>query len=508
MSRRQIKAAPTNLTLIKEPRLLFGHSQRIEDPKDGLLLFGPSEARKGIDYGVIGTREGIARFERWAKRIGNVIAADVDVSSSVTFPGYETLFRTPWSAKARVTRTIDDAELSKRVSNTDAHQRVYDVVDLFAQPIAKWSKEEDETVDLWFVVVPEEVWKSCRPKSVVSAQTGTRPEVAMSQKQAFKTQTEPFLFDDLNQLAKKYLYENHFHNQLKARLLECEEVTQIVRETTIAPQDFLNKYGDPARQIQDDATVAWNLATAIHYKASGKPWSLADVRAGVCYIGLVFKRTDNPKDTNEACCGAQMFLNSGEGIVFKGSVGPWATEKAGDFHLTKEKATEIVRLCVEAYKDKHNEPPKELFIHGRTAFNPEEIEGFSEGAPGTIVTGIQITRTNEIKLFRDGRRPVLRGMSLTIDERSAYLWTSGYVPHLKTYPGREVPTPLKVRIVFGDSRLSHVLDDIMSLTKLNFNTCIYGDGYPVTLRFADDVGEILTAIPEVSSKPLPFKHYI
>ena len=29
-----------------------------------------------------------------------------------------------------------------------------------------------------------------------------------------------------------------------------------------------------------------------------------------------------------------------------------------------------------------------------------------------------------------------------------------------------------------------------------------------TLRFADDVGEILTAIPEVSSKPLPFRHYI
>ncbi len=46
------------------------------------------------------------------------------------------------------------------------------------------------------------------------------------------------------------------------------------------------------------------------------------------------------------------------------------------------------------------------------------------------------------------------------------------------------------------------------LTKLNFNTRIFGDGFPVTLRFADDVGEILTAIPEVSSKPLPFRHYI
>ncbi|MFP4098951.1 MAG: hypothetical protein ACLFU1_09285 [Alphaproteobacteria bacterium] len=48
----------------------------------------------------------------------------------------------------------------------------------------------------------------------------------------------------------------------------------------------------------------------------------------------------------------------------------------------------------------------------------------------------------------------------------------------------------------------------MGLTKLNFNTCIYGDGLPVTLRFAEDVGEILTAIPTIESKPLPFRHYI
>ena len=102
----------------------------------------------------------------------------------------------------------------------------------------------------------------------------------------------------------------------------------------------------------------------------------------------------------------------------------------------------------------------------------------------------------------------MRGLALKIDDRNAFLWTSGYVPKLLTYPGREVPTPLKVRVVFGDTDLKQVLADIMALTKVNFNACIYADGLPVTLRFADDIGEILTAIPEVSSKPLPFRHYI
>jgi hypothetical protein len=41
-----------------------------------------------------------------------------------------------------------------------------------------------------------------------------------------------------------------------------------------------------------------------------------------------------------------------------------------------------------------------------------------------------------------------------------------------------------------------VLRDIMALTKLNYNACKFGGGSPVTLRFADAVGEILTAGPD------------
>jgi hypothetical protein len=55
-----------------------------------------------------------------------------------------------------------------------------------------------------------------------------------------------------------------------------------------------------------------------------------------------------------------------------------------------------------------------------------------------------------------------------------------------------------------------VIADIIALTKVNFNACIFGDGIPVTLRFADDIGEILTAIPgdDVGAKPLSFRLYI
>ncbi|MDP1779949.1 MAG: hypothetical protein Q8K73_06730, partial [Anaerolineales bacterium] len=116
--------------------------------------------------------------------------------------------------------------------------------------------------------------------------------------------------------------------------------------------------------------------------------------------------------------------------------------------------------------------------------------------------------SNDLKLFRKAKMPVLRGTVYIHSKRKAYLWSKGYIPRLQTYPGREVPNPLYIDVCRGKVDIEVVLNDILALTKLNYNTCIFADGVPVTLRFADAVGEILTAGPLDDDVPLPFKHYI
>jgi hypothetical protein len=64
-----------------------------------------------------------------------------------------------------------------------------------------------------------------------------------------------------------------------------------------------------------------------------------------------------------------------------------------------------------------------------------------------------------------------------------------------------------IDICRGQADMVTVLKDVLALTKLNYNACVYGDGQPVTLKFADAVGEILTAGP-VTGAPLPFRLYI
>jgi hypothetical protein len=102
----------------------------------------------------------------------------------------------------------------------------------------------------------------------------------------------------------------------------------------------------------------------------------------------------------------------------------------------------------------------------------------------------------------------VRGTALIVNDTQAYLWTSGYTPRLDTYIGPETPNPVFVRVQKGDCDLNTVLYDIMGLTKINFNSCLHNDRLPVTIRFANAVGEIMLAAPQTGEPKLPFKFYI
>lgn len=53
-----------------------------------------------------------------------------------------------------------------------------------------------------------------------------------------------------------------------------------------------------------------------------------------------------------------------------------------------------------------------------------------------------------------------------------------------------------------------VLEDILRLTKINFNACNYSDGLPVTVRFAGKVGDVLTMGSAKDAEKQPLKFYV
>lgn len=498
---------------LPEPELLFGYNQSVEDPRDGLSLFGPLDQGKpyGIRSGVIGTPRGIQLFKEWLNKIQSPIGKDLDIARPV-YPGFKAIFGIPWNTEPALEIEIPDDTLNSTIYLDDKYLRVYKTVELFEERIINTIKYEDSTVDVWFVIIPDDVYKYGRPMSQVSPDQRIEATTKLNPRYAKKLLTQHPLFPEDKQAAKPYHYDVNFHNQLKARLLEYSVPTQVIRESTLADKQASPLFGKMDSQKSAEArsaAIAWNLGATTFYKAGGRPWKLSSIRRGVCYIGLAFKRDEKSVDPRSACCAAQMFLDSGDGVVFKGAVGPWYKPNRGDFHLSTTAAKELIQMGITSYKEKTGRAPAEVFLHGKVRFNDYEWQGFFEGAsPETKLVGVRIREDNDFRLFRTSDYPVLRGMALMLDEKSAHLWTKGFVPRLQTYVGREVPTPLSIEICRGDSDILVVLRDIMALTKLNYNTCIYADGPPVTLKFADAVGEILTAGPLETVPPLSFKFYI
>ena len=268
-------------------------------------------------------------------------------------------------------------------------------------------------VDLWFMIVPEEVYRLGRPLSRVPSAERIDIPGRLNPKLAQRLLREPSLFPQEMMDAEVYRYDLNFHHQLKARLIDVKAVVQIVRDLSIGPPT--GAYEPGSRRMQDPATLAWNFCTTSFFKAGGPPWKLANVRKGVCYVGLVFKKTTAEIENRNACCGAQMFLDSGDGLVFKGAIGPWYSAETKDFHLPRAEARRLIELIVRSYTDIHNAPPTELFIHGRTRFSDDEWQGFQDGVPaGTKVVTVRIVRSSDFKLYRSGRTPVIWGYCIPV----------------------------------------------------------------------------------------------
>ena len=504
------------LVYIEEPNMLFANGQKCTDARDGLSLFGPLTKIYGIKSGVVATQGGLSIFKDYIDLIQKPIYNHNNITRPM-FPGFEAVFGCKWESNNIVFKEVTSEDIGRHLYNENTHKRTYDLVSLFIEKIIEANKNDEERVDVWFVIVPDEIHKYCRPNSVLPKEY-IQSKSLITKSKAKDYVYMPSFFDDYDKQLKDkeleastYNYDAQFHDQLKARLLQHTVPTQILRESTLAWRDFKNKFGAPLRDFSKiEGHLAWTISTAAYYKAGGKPWKLSDVRSGVCYLGLVYKQIEKSKNPRNACCAAQMFLDNGDGTDFKGEVGPWYNPEKGDFHLKPKEAKALLTQELKSYKEQNGEYPKEIFIHAKTKFNAQEWRAFQEVTPNdTNLVGVTITKTKPLKLYKtEGNYPIMRGNAFIVNERSAFLWSVGYVPKTQSTLSMEVPNPIFIEINKGEGDITQVLKDILALTKLNYNACIYADGEPVTLRFADKIGEILTASLDIQAPPLAFKYYI
>ena len=140
--------------------------------------------------------------------------------------------------------------------------------------------------------------------------------------------------------------------------------------------------------------------------------------------------------------------------------------------------------------------PARLVIHKSSKFQPEEVEGF-QSATKAAVPSLEMVwmRPTGFRIISDGRNEVERGMFIDVERVRRYLFTTGYVPWWKEYPGPHVPSPLELTSV-SDGDLEERAREILTLCKMNWNSADGLGRHPITISFARHVGAIMTEVPD------------
>jgi hypothetical protein len=471
-----------NLALLTEPDLEFAGDGRHIDPRFGILSFGPldADAETGplqIRVGIVGTPQTIEGARGWFEHCRDPIAGKKTHLRNLfpDFPGFanDTMFRAELVFDQQAEREVPLREFIRLAEHRTKNAIIEAAVELVMSELRILA--EKGRTDVAVIALPLEALELIEPGTV------ELPESA---------EDEP---EDRGQEADDAVTFD-FHDLLKARVMTLRMPVQVLKPTTYDNTVKRAQKGrsDRVRQVQDEATRAWNLFTAFYYKGGGYPWRMPRFPTDLttCFLGVSFFCTLDSENVWTSI--AQVFNERGVGVIVRGAM---ATVSKDDRqpHLSAEDARELIAAAMQRYRQEHGNLPARLVVHKTSGFTDAEVEGCRAAIDELSIHSSDLLslRLSSTRLLRHGRYPPLRGTMLTLDERTHVLYTRGSVPFFGTYPGLYVPRPLSFRTYGADQSPRALAAEIVALTKMNWNNTEFDQRDPITIRAARQVGNVL-----------------
>jgi len=510
----------TNLKIgyIQEENLLFGGQQEEKDPRIGLKYFGPyyysseTSSLENIRLGIVANKSMIEK----TKQIIELISKSIENQESnkwlfPPFPGMsqETNFKCDFEFSQNWQETILNSEIGDIMQIADVNERIGSAVMLYMQKIENII-EEDNPPHVIICGIPHDIEEYCGISDRTRGAKTPKPTELEKEIEKFKQMNQKFLDQwgiGVETEKEKKVKGYDFRNALKGKVmgLRYPVPIQLLRESTV---DRIINY-DPSKRkrIQDPASFAWNLSTGLYYKANGKPWRLAKLRQDTCYVGISFYQDKLSFNKDIQTSMAQVFTHNGEGLVLRGTE-VYMDEKNKEYHLSEKQANDLLASALDMYKKKAGRTPSRVVVHKSTLFTKPERDGFSKAIGGLKKDFVTISKRNKgIRFMRMGSYSVLRGTLISLTENEHILFTSGYIPRLRTYPGHRIPSPLMITHV-GDTEIIEICREILGLTKLNWNTTAFSTELPITLEFSSKVGEILSELDKDAPLQNHYRFYM
>ena len=473
-------------TVLDEPQLEFGHGGRHVDPRGGIADYGPADLGttrpERVTIGVVGDADGIEQLRQWLSSCAEGVAAGAKNAARYprlfpAFPGAdgEATFRAEFVVPPELCRAVPRRQLAEACAHP-GDAGVHEVVGLYLKEIADLT--ENARVDVVICI---------RPDDLASTRDSEPPADG-------DDSTESAGRDD----------PADFHDTLKARAMRYAVPIQVMRSGT-----WTGKSDGEGRR-QDEATRAWNLFTALYYKAHGTPWRLwrRSTDLSTLYVGISFFRTLDRSALHTAA--AHVFNERGDGMIVRGSKA--AIRKHGrQPYLERDDAEALLAAAIDAYRTQHRTSPARVVVHKSSRFEPEEREGFESALTALrveVAEMVWVSGASDVRLLRTGQLPPLRGTVVELSKDEVLLYTRGTVPGYGTYPGMYIPKPLSLRPVVRDSALIELAAEVLALSKMNWNQTQLDGRWPITLRAARAVGHILRHLAPDAATANRYAYYM
>jgi len=473
-----------NVSFLDEPELEFGAGPHI-DTRFGITNFGPLDigsalAPTKIDVGIVGTPDEMDRTLTWIERCRDEIPAKASPHPNLAplFPGFrpDAGFRSTLVLDSTLRRTVYPREFEALKAKNDYNLMIRESVRLFFSELEYLSTHTTAAVLL--VVVPQQLAELLDPEA--------RPQSA----------------------ARDVLLD--FHDMLKAEALDLRPIQLILPSTSDPARARKLKIRNQLRTVQDEATRAWNFHAALYYKAHGRPWRLTrrSSELKTCFVGVSFYRSLDRAQLLVSM--AQVFDERGDGVVIRG--GPVKISKEDRTpRLSEVDAATLLTEALSRYRSVHHHAPARIVMHKSSTFNAAEIAGFRAAASQEHIHTMDLLSVSEestLRLFRYGSYPPLRGTLLSLDSRHHALYTRGSVNFFETYPGKYIPRPFLFRCESVEEAPRNLGQEILALTKMDWNRTRFDGTAPITVEAARRVGEILKYVPDGKRIADRYAHYM
>ena len=501
------KTMTIDLSIIElaPPRLQFGGASAHSDPKAGLLAAGPFDLRFGsarkdyVHVGIIGPAEQVVSARKWLERCGSEIPVlDELTPLKKPFPGFAEVFHKRFTIpdQSLIPLSSNNNDDLMRALEGDSYIAFQRVVDLYADAHARLAARDLNRPDIVLMCIPDDIVSKIHS---VERKTTRQERLRANVLQRARMSNQLDLFDMLDEIEQppEGFLKRDLRLALKARALKNRLPIQLVTNALL---------NDTARN-QDPATRAWNFAVGVYYKAGGVPWRLPPTGPDTCFVGISFHHFRTTHRAIVRSSLAQAFSSDGEGFAIRGEGVPIEPDQGRNVHLSEQQAFELAQNVLAEYERRAGGVPLRVVLHKTSYFDDAERAGFHTALKQIPVISMITLVPSPFRLLRYGAYPPKVGTFCTINDDRSFLFTSGFMPELGTYPGPHVPQPFEVRCLGIEGKVA-AAQDVLNLTRMNWNTADIRGKWPVSLSFARQVGGVLDEYGDGRPPETSFRYFV